>query len=161
MIVKEGSLPVYFQGTIIDLETTGLSTSDSVITLGILSGSGYKIFQSTDDSNLLDCLKPVIQAFRRPIYAFNKGFEEAFLGLEVDVELQNMRYERKSDAIHISGLEDPFDGSGRLVPLEWSSYLQDRKSDHLQKIITHNEADLLSELCLAIVRSKKPSTGES
>ncbi len=153
MMIERGTSPAHFRGTIVDVETTGLSPRfDRLITVGILRNGEYEIYQVTDGSSLLDVLGPTLQTLPRPVYAFNKGFEEGFLGIHIDRELQLRPFEGKNEAIRISGVEDPL-GHGSRVPPEWASYLADGRRDHLERIVSHNFADLQFELCLAIVRS--------
>jgi len=153
MIVERARVPALFKGTIVDVETTGLCPKlDRLITVGILRNGEYEVYQATDSSSLLESLRPIFQTLPRPIYAFNKSFEEGFLGIRIDRELQLRLFESKNEAIRISGVEDPL-GHGSKVPLEWASYLCDKGRDHLDRIVAHNRADLQFELCLAIVRS--------
>jgi uncharacterized protein YprB with RNaseH-like and TPR domain len=153
MIVEEGKVPAILKGTVIDIETTGISAyRDSLITVGILESGVYRIYQATDGSSMLSALRPILHDLPRPIYAFNKAFEESFLGLTIDRELQLRPYESKNDAIRISGITDPL-GNGRWVPPEWQAYERDGRDEHLSRIITHNLADLQYEMCLAIIRS--------
>ncbi len=156
MIVRRGRLPVTFAGTIVDLETTGLSAGvDRVVTVGVLHGEAYEVFQSTDNSDLLRILKPGLEMLPRPFFAFNKGFEESFLGLNVDRDLQLRPYESRREAIRVAGVDDPFNGHGHEVPFEWRAYLADGKREHLERIMAHNIADLRYELCLAIMRTSQ------
>jgi len=153
MIVRSSKVPALLRGTIVDIETTGVSADrDNLITVGILANGAYRIYQATDGSDMLSALRPILQDLPRPIYAFNKGFEESFLQIAVDRELQLRPYESKDDAIRISGISDPL-GHGRWVPPEWHQYEGDGRDDHLDRIIAHNLADLQHEMCLAIVRS--------
>ena len=143
------------RGTIIDLETTGLSPHhDKVISLGVLHDDVYTVIQSSgnDEAQFTSRLKSLMDSVPRPTFAFNKPFEESFLGVGVDFELQNRRFESKREAIRVEGVYDPFDGSGRAVPLEWEQFLIDHRRERLEKIIAHNIADLRYELCLAIMR---------
>ncbi len=153
MIVGRNRVPALFTGTILDVETTGLSPSlDRLITVGILRNGESEVYQATDNSSLLDSVRPILQTLPRPIYGFNKSFEEGFLDIKLDRELQLRPFESKNNAIHISGVEDPL-GHGSRVPREWDAYLVDGMRDHLDRIVAHNVADLQFELCLAIVRS--------
>ncbi len=146
-----------FTGSIVDVETTGISPkSNRVVTVGLVHGDVCEVFQRTDESDMLAALSKRLRSLPRPIYAFSKGFEESFLGMILDCELQLRPYESLSQAIHISGICDPL-GSGRHVPPEWRAYQIDGNIDHLERIVTHNRADLRNELCLAIVRMSEPS----
>ena len=159
MIIQRSRLPVVFSGSIVDIETTGISPwSDRVVTVGLVHGNVCEVFQRTDESDMLEALSGRLETLPRPIFAFNKGFEESFLGLVVDYELQLRPYESLTEAIHISGICDPL-GSGRQVPPEWRAYQIDRNKGHLERIVTHNRADLRHELCLAIVRISESSNG--
>src|SRR6202167_4915410 len=107
-LVTQGQVPLFFQGTIVDIETTGLSPgSDRIITLGVVCGNQYTVVQSLDASGLDDVPK-MLSAMPRPFYAFNKEFEEGFLGTRIEKELQIRRFEPKKDAIRIAGVYDPF-----------------------------------------------------
>jgi len=160
MIVYRGTVPAEFRGTIVDLETTGLSASmDRVITVGVLHDSTYEVFQASDGRDILEQTRPYLRRLPKPLYAFNKEFEESFLGIELDRELQMRPYERKTEAITISGIVDPLGRHGESVPVEWRTYLETRNKVHLQRIVEHNISDLLDELCLAIVRNSKLSDG--
>lgn len=156
MIVVKGAVPVDFKGTIIDLETTGLSPrSNVVITVGILHGTCFKVFQASESGEIPMDFGPYLRNLPRPRYAFNKGFEESFLGFELDEELQSKPFERKTEALFVRLLHDPLDRRGELVPREWEAYLKTADRMHLQRIIDHNISDLLEELCLALVKSSR------
>lgn len=154
LIAVKGTVPAELKGTIVDLETTGLSpTSCKVITVGVLFGTGYEVFQASAADEVPLKLDSYILSLPRPRYAFNKGFEESFLGFGIDCELQARAYERKTEAIYIRSLQDPLGRRGELVPLEWQAYLKDGDKAHLLRIIEHNVADLLEEFCLALLQT--------
>ena len=154
LIAVKGTIPAAFKGTIVDLETTGLSPSSChVITVGVLHGTGYEVYQASAADEVPLDLGSYILSLPRPYYAFNKGFEESFLGFEIDNELQSQPYERKTEAIHVRNLQDPLGRRGELVPLEWQAYLKDGNEGHLHRIIGHNVSDLLEELCLALLKT--------
>src|SRR3989441_11736030 len=142
MIVRSSRVPALLRGTIVDIETTGVSADrDNLITVGILTNGAYRIYQATDGSDMLRPLRPILQDLPRPIYAFNKGVEESFLQIPVDRELQLRPYESKDDAIRISVISDPL-GHGRWVPPEWHEYEGDGSDDHVDSIIGQHLADL-------------------
>jgi len=154
LIVVRGTIPGVLKGTIVDLETTGLSPSSChVITVGVLHGTGYEVFQASAADEVPLNLGSYILSLPRPHYAFNKAFEESFLGFEIGNELQTKPYERKTEVIYVRSFQDPLGRRGELVPLEWQAYLRDGDKDHLRRIIGHNVFDLLEELCLALVKT--------
>lgn len=131
-----------------------------MITVGVLHGSRYDVFQASTADEAPLKLNPYILSLPRPRYAFNKGFEESFLGFGIDNELQARPYERKTEAIYIRSLQDPLGRRGELVPLEWQAYLKDGDKTHLHRIIGHNVSDLLEELCLALLMAGQSSKTE-
>jgi len=161
MIVRRRKLPVFFHGTLIDLETTGLPNQQNseVVTLGIVSGNELKIVQRTVEENFEAHVRELIRGLPRPFYAFNKVFEEQMLGIEIDRELQAEEFEKKREAIKIMGLHDPFDGLGYKVVDAWNNYITSHDKHHLCLIMNHNEACLLLETCLAIVRWRRRYKG--
>ncbi len=160
MIVQRNQLPVVLQGSIVDIETTGLSPKiDSVITVGLVHNNVCEIFQRTHEADICQLLDQKLRSLPRPIYAFNKRFEESFLGIVVDRELQSRPFESRNEAIQVSGVCDPL-GSGLRVPGEWWAYAVDRGLYHLNRIIAHNLADLRHELCLATIRAPETNHNE-
>ena len=158
MITEIVKLPAFLYGTIIDIETTGLPYEDAeVITLGLISGNKLQIIQRTKEEDFCKQALRLLKGLPRPYYAFNKNFEEHFLGIKIDRELQAHKYERKREAIRIAGLNDPFKGIGTHVVNAWNKYDSTGNKRCLSHIILHNRACLLLEACLVLVRQRKPT----
>jgi len=156
MIMRKKTIPARIEGTIIDVETTGLPREGAeVITLGTVSGNRLQIIQRTNESDFLRTIKHPLSKLPRPFCAFNKPFEEAMLRIPVDEELQAEPYEKKSRAITVSKLRDPFNGNGFDVIGTWNKYRSTGDLRYLRLIMDHNESDLLLETCLLIVRHSK------
>ena len=153
MLVRKRAIPANIRGTVVDLETTGLPQDGAeVITLGTVTGNTMQILQRTDETNFAKIVRAELAKCPRPFYAFNKSFEEGMLGITVDGELQAEKYEKKTRAISVARLYDPFYGSGFEVVKAWHEYGATGRADLLGAIMDHNEADLLLETCLLIVR---------
>jgi len=162
MIMRKRIIPARIKGTVIDIETTGLPQEGAeIITLGAVSGNQLQILQRSVEKNFAARIKRVISRLPRPYYAFNKGFEEAMLGVGIDGELQSERYEKKSQAIAVAKLHDPFNGNGFDVIATWRKYKETGDARYLALIMDHNESDLLLETCLLIVRHSKATEAES
>lgn len=146
-------MPVFFYGTLIDIETNGLPAEDTkLLTLGIVSGDRLEIIQRTNEGKFNSYARQRLKNLPRPFYAFNKTFEEEMLDIKIDRELQSEQFEKKREAIKISGLPDPFDGQGYKVVSAWNNYITIGDKQQLGLIMDHNEACLLLEACLALVR---------
>jgi len=160
MIVRLKKLPVSLYGTLLDVETNGLLHEPAeVITLGVVSGDRLKIIQRTNEKDFPTQAFKIVKKLPRPFYAFNKGFEEKMLGITIERELQAQEYEKKREAIKIAGLHDPFDGQGFHAINAWNRYISTNNKNHLLQIMDHNEACLLLETCLALVRWKRSLKG--
>lgn len=154
MIDWKAKLPVSLtNGTLVDVETTGLPSNSSaeMVTAGYITGNSVRILQRTlsDSSRQLLGRMP---SFPKPIYAFNKGFEEHFLDTKIEQEIQAKQFERRRDAIQVAGMDDPFSGDGRRVVEAWKAYQSSKNVSHVQSIMKHNLSCLLTELCLLAVR---------
>ena len=154
MIIWKAKLPVSLtKGTLVDIETTGLPSDSSaeIVTTGFITRDTLWIIQRTlsDSSNQL---LHRIPSLPRPLYAFNKGFEEHFLDREIESEIQARQFERRRDAIQVAGLNDPFSGDGRRVVDAWKAYQRTRDVSYAKSIMDHNLSCLLTELCLLVIR---------
>ena len=129
-------LPIFLKGSLIDIETW----DDFITCYGVISGNELVQVIAESDEELDQFNSLVYQAVRkleRPLYAFNKSFEESFLGLEIDEEINTHRYEKKWKSIpFIAGVPDPFKGEGYRCIEAWRS--RDKKRN-LPKILTHNK----------------------
>jgi len=158
MLIQKRTLPVIVRGTVVDIETTGLPEEGAeVITLGIVSGDQMTILQKTFERDFLKIALEELVKMPRPFFAFNKVFEEATLGIHIDGELQAEAYEKKSRAIAVAKLHDPYNGHGIRVIDAWNRFRQSQNLEHLHEIMEHNESDLLLETCLLVVRHSKPT----
>ena len=157
MLTRRRILPAHVVGAIIDIETTGLpSDGAELITLGAVSGNRLFILQRTQEYDFSKVVQNALAGLTRPFYAFNKGFEEAMLGIKIDGELQAKSYEKKSDAIAVALLHDPFDGEGIQAINAWNDFKRTGDKEYLLRIMDHNESDLLLETCLLLVRHSQP-----
>jgi len=157
MLIQKRTLPVIVRGTVVDIETTGLPEEGAeVITLGTVSGNQVTILQKTFERDFLKITLAQLAKMPRPFFAFNKAFEEAMLGIHIDGELQVEAYEKKSRAIAVAQLHDPYNGYGIEVIDAWNRFRESQNLQHLHEIMEHNESDLLLETCLLVVRHSKP-----
>jgi len=162
MLKRKVIIPARIDGTIIDIETTGLPEEGAeVITLGTVSGSELQILQRTDEEDFSKTIKPILLRLPRPFYAFNKSFEERMLRVPIERELQAESYEKKARAIAVSRLPDPFSGNGFHAIDAWHKYVATKKLHFLAPIMDHNESDLLLETCLLIVRHSRKEEVET
>jgi len=155
MIFREITLPVQLtRGSLVDIETSGLpiEREAEAITIGYVIGNKIHIIQRTGKDGKQAFLDQ-LPSLPRPIYAFNKGFEERFLGIKIDGELQLRPFERKREAIRIEGLKDPFNGYGRYARDAWALHIRNDDLSYIEAVMQHNVCCLLSELCLLISRS--------
>jgi len=165
-----------FEGTIIDIETIGefnrihQYTNDSrqyanikQVIFGFINGKGLRVFCAKGEE-AIDSLKvltdQIIDRLERPFYAFNTEFESGVLfhqlgrKISFDGELQEYKYETKSDAVSRLGIpnyEDPFYDKGLLCLKAW-------ENGEFDKAIAHNRACLLKERDILLKRgSRTPS----
>ncbi len=156
-----------FEGTIIDIETTGdfdRSYNDSrqyadmvQVILGYINQEHLKIYCAKDQSGMLELrmlAREIIGSLNRPFYAFNSEFEMGiffhYVGIEVkfDGELNLKKYESKKDAVRklkIPNYDDPFFDSGKLCMKAWND-------GEFDKAVAHNRACLLKERDILIKR---------
>jgi uncharacterized protein YprB with RNaseH-like and TPR domain len=153
-----------WNGTVIDLETTGLSeTNDEIITLGFIEKNQLQIIQRTahDKEEFYREIRGVIKGLQTPFYAYN-NFEEKFikgqLGLKKKVVDVFKPWKEKADAdgIKWSSLDDLVSEpeiyfglprvTGRDCPACWNKYLSTGDKKHLKLIMEHNKSDILRTL---------------
>lgn len=157
-----------FDGTIIDIETTGEfcgKYNDSrrcqnlnQVILGLFGKKGIRIFCAEGKNSIAELAALTKQILdnklERPFYAFNTNFESSvwFHQLDkkivFDYELQGFPRESKSTArnsLGIPGYDDPFDDDGKLCMLAW-----DR--GQFDQAIAHNRACLLKERDILLKR---------
>jgi len=109
MIEITKQLPIKLMGTIFDVETTGLSPRvGELITVGYISGSEMHVFQRTPLETEKEFREKLgdLSSLPRPFFAYNKKFEERWLGFEIDEDImENWRRlvkERRRDGFEVS-----------------------------------------------------------
>jgi len=151
-------------GTVIDLETTGLGPEDEIVTAGFLNKDGIFILQRTHSNavQFKEGILKLIKKFERPFYAFNKEFEEGFLGINFDGELQKQEMEPAFAALKseellemYNRLSDPLDGEE--VTRFWNLWTKTKEPALLVKIAQHNYCCLVKELMLMLKRVENVS----
>ena len=156
------------QGTLIDLETTGLDMGqDEIVLFGYIQGSHLEIIcrSSREEAPFIAQLAELVPMLSKPFYAYNLAFEKGFLqakGINIEgIDLFHP-WKVKAEALFLkwpkldelfSHAESYFNEpviSGRDIPLLWQSFLYTEDDNYLQQIIKHNESDLLRELYLLV-----------
>lgn len=156
------------QGTLIDLETTGLDADrDEIVLFGYIQGSRLEIICRNigEDAQFVTQLTELVRALPKPFYAYNLSFEKGFLrakGIHIEGVDLFQPWKEKAEALRLkwpkldelfSHAEHYFNEpviSGKDVPLLWQKFLRTREDSYLQQIIKHNESDLLRELYLLV-----------
>ena len=156
------------QGTLIDIETSGLNIGhDEIVLFGYIQGSHLEIIcrNSREETPFIAQLAALVPTLPTPFYAYNLPFEKGFLqakGIEIEGVDLFQPWKEKAEALSLkwpkldelfSHAEHYFNEpviSGRDVPLLWQSFLYTEDDNFLQQIIRHNESDLLRELYLLV-----------
>ena len=156
------------QGTLIDLETTGLDIDhDEIVLFGYIQGSRLEIIcrNSQEEAPFIAQLAELVPTLPKPFYAYNLSFEKGFLQAKgIDIEGIDLfqPWKEKAEALYLkwpkldelfSHAEHYFNEpviSGRDVPLLWQRFLYTGDDKYLQQIIKHNESDLHRELYLLV-----------
>ena len=156
------------QGTLIDIETTGLNMDqDEIVLFGYIQGSHLEIIcrSSQEEAPFVAQLVELVPTLPRPFYAYNLAFEKGFLQAKgIDIEGIDLfqPWKEKAEALYLkwpkldelfSHAEHYFNEpvvSGRDVPLLWRRFISTEDDNYLQQIIKHNESDLLRELYLLV-----------
>ncbi len=167
-----------FEGTIVDLETIGLFTTVppqrlefgqdiirkyqkiKVTTVGTLSDGVLQIAIALGQEHLNEFGKKalsIVSGSDRPLYAFNKPFEEGCLFwiarsvFDFENELQARAMENKERAVQqlkIPSYNDPYRGQGKMCV---DAFI---KGD-LENIAKHNRACLLKERDILRIRGAR------
>jgi len=92
MIKREYTFPVSCIGTIFDIETTSLETSEGeLITIGYFTGNTITIYQRDDldgsGEKELETIKKQLTVLPRPYMSYMREFEEKWLGFKLDFDL--------------------------------------------------------------------------
>ena len=165
LLVAGGTIP---QGTLVDIETTGLDTSrDEIVVFGYIQGSRLEIICRTSkkEEPFIAEISKLVPKLSQPFYAYNLSFEKEFLkakGMNIKGIDLFKPWKEKADELHLKWpkLDELFSHaehyfsepviSGKDVPMLWEAFLQTGDKDYLQQIVRHNESDLLRELYLLV-----------
>lgn len=148
------NFPIFFDGSVIDVETT---QKGNITCFGFISGSRGSscISDRYDLSDMRPYIIKILGSLKQPFYAFNKKFEETcFKKLDLDVsianEIQLFPFEKKLRAIQITHNIDPFNGDGYKCIIAWENYIRTKNVSFLNKILLHNKTCLIQELMLVL-----------
>jgi hypothetical protein len=151
------------RGTIIDFETTHWDVEKGeLVTAGFLSKDGIVILQRLELAEDAFKRKVIeeIQTKGRPWFAFNKEFEEAFLPINIDEELQRNEREAAFRALldegllnHYGLLCDPL--FNEEIHRFWNLWKSTKDIILVSKIIRHNYCCLAKEYYLKLKRMDK------
>jgi len=158
-----------WNGSVIDIETTGLNpASDEIVTLGFIEDNKLQIIQRTskDKAEYYKELKEVVTNLKAPFYAYNGSFEKRFLhtqlGIEKEVvdvfapwrkmaESRGQKWPKLDDLVSEPEIYlDMPRITGRDCPILWKNFLQTKDRDLLTPIMEHNKSDILRTLFLLI-----------
>ena len=128
-----------------------------LITVGFLSQEGFSILQRLEMSEE-EFKKRVIEAAqnkKKPWYAFRKEFEEKFLPIAIDVDLQQRERESAFVALQEEGLVEYYDLlSDPLFNEEvkrfWDAWKSTQDMVFVSKIVRHNYCCLAKECYLKL-----------
>jgi uncharacterized protein YprB with RNaseH-like and TPR domain len=175
--VKDVSMPVAYysktllvalsEGTIVDVETTGLEpATDELITFGSLMGNQIRVLQRVDaaEREFCELVRNELETLRRPLYAYNASFDANFLNAKLgqDIEMVDImepwrvRAEREGwkwpSLDELAPLPREYYGerqtTWRQVVSCWDAYLARRDMRPLSLIVRHNMEDLVQALYL-------------
>jgi hypothetical protein len=159
----EVDIPSILEGTIIDFETTHWDVEKGeLITVGFLSKEEIVILQRLEltENEFKKMAIEEIQTKKRPWFAFNKEFEEKFLPITMDKELQQNEREAAFGALVNEGLLDHY---GLLcdplfneeIPRFWNAWKSTKDMVFVSKIVRHNYCCLAKEYYLKQKRIDK------
>jgi len=150
-------------GTIIDFETTHYDvTKGELITAGFLVKSGVLIFQRLEliESEFKEMVIKKMKSMPKPWYAFNKKFEESFIQLSLENELQKREYESAFGALLEEGLLEHYNSLcnplfNDEIPKFWNAWQITNDKMFVSKIVRHNYCCLIKEYYLKQKRMDK------
>ena len=146
-------LPCWIQGTIIDIETTGIKPEHSeLVGLGLLKENRISCFVrsfETSDEHFRIWSKDKVRRSPKPYIAYYNEFERNWLRLEKDnpndwIEIQPKRMHKKLYAIRVQHLMHDEDGS--VVPEAW-------RNKDIKTVLWHLTCDMFEELALYLTAS--------
>ncbi len=173
-------LPIQFQGTIIDLETTGLNPETAeIISIGLLTGETLTILAITNHctqalQEFHNAIATLLSSAPQPVYAYNASFEKAFLEKKIGLSLaivdaqeplrdlckearrqgHSIKWPRLSEVTG-SRLNEYFgirdeEILGNRIASLWKKFLRKKDQRLLEKIMYHNSMDVIRTLELLI-----------
>jgi hypothetical protein len=146
-------IPCWIQGTIIDIETTGLSAKEcELVGLGLVKENRMSCFirsLGTSDDAFRKWSISKVKRSPKPYIAFYHGFERQWfdesLSSPVDwVEIQPKNRHKKIYSVKLSHLGH--DETGAVVPDAWHN-------EDIKTILWHLACDLFEELALYVSAS--------
>jgi len=155
------------EGSIMDIEATHYdATKGELITAGFLSKNGFTILQrvKSSEADFKAYAVNEMEAFGRPLYAFNKECEEGFCGKTIDCDLQigeeaaYMALKNEGLLDHYNSLCDPL--FNEEIPEYWKIWKITKNPILLSKIIRHNYCCLAKEYYLKLKRVDKVKPSE-
>jgi hypothetical protein len=147
------------KGSIMDIESTHYdATKGELITVGFLSKNGFTILQrvKSSEADFKAYAVNEMEAFDRPLYAFNKDCEEGFCGNTIDCDLQ-VDQEATYIALRNEGLLDHYNSLcdplfSEEIPEYWKIWKITKNPILLSKIMRHNYCCLAKEYYLKLKR---------
>ena len=154
-----------FEGSIIDIETTGLyPDEDDIITFGFLVRDTITVMQRLEAtaSEFYQAVKSRVLELPSPLYAYNAKFERSFLAaklkLDLDIidifepwmqraEREGRKYPALDDLARLP--REYFEEQvldGRQVPFLWRSYQNTGDKRKVSLVVRHNMEDLIQAL---------------
>ena len=161
-------LPIrMMQGTIIDIETTGLDYREhEIITFGYLEGNTARVLQraeaTPDEYHYM--ISESLRKLPQPFYGYNSEFDRMFLISKTGVDFAMVdlfeSFKKKSDDIgkkypkldELPSVPREYFGEktvpARMIPSLWNSYLAKKDKRALAAIVRHNMEDLRQIMAL-------------
>ena len=155
------------KGSIMDIESTHYdATKGELITVGFLSKNGFTILQrvKSSEADFKAYAAKEMEAFGRPLYAFNKDCEEGFCGNTIDCDLQvgqeatYIALKNEGLLEHYNSLCDPL--FNEEIPEYWNTWKITKNPLFLSKIMRHNYCCLAKEYYLKLKRVDKVKPSE-
>lgn len=169
LISKIDLLVGFWEGSVIDIETTGLDHhNDEIVTFGFITDNTLQIIQRTakDKTEYYAELKEIVSNLKDPFYAYNAPFEDRFiqgqLGIKKEVvdvfkpwktmaESKGQKWPKLDDLVSEPEIYLKMPRiTGKECPRLWENYCQTKDSNHLIPIMEHNKSDILRTLFLLI-----------
>lgn len=161
-------LPVgIYNGSIIDIETTGLDpSSDDIITFGFIENNQVHVLQRAEASatEYYSIMNDVLIRLPNPIYAYNAEFEQSFLKAKVGFEenildvfepfkIRSDKEGHKYPSLdELAPLPREYFGDkqtrGKHILSFWQMYCTKKDRRSLASIVRHNREDLVQTLAV-------------